>query len=145
MATTVSAYLTGFGSYLPGDSFSIDEIASRLGGDDAVTERIRCRVLEANGIRQRHTTRSTSTVSRPSCTPSSNTRAAERTHFPPRIRRPFRSGQVGSQALTERSPGVDTHCNWFAAAEPEDAVPFAAGMPVGSARIGSIVIHNERR
>ncbi len=39
MATTVSAYLTGFGSYLPGDSFSIAEIASRLGGDDAVTER----------------------------------------------------------------------------------------------------------
>src|SRR5690606_36808 len=62
MATTASAYLTGFGSYLPGDSVSNDEIASRL-GDDAVTERILCRVLEAKGIRQRHTTRSTSTVS----------------------------------------------------------------------------------
>jgi 3-oxoacyl-[acyl-carrier-protein] synthase-3 len=54
MGTTASAYLTGFGSYLPGDPVGNDEIASRLGGDDRVTERIRRRVLEANGIRQRH-------------------------------------------------------------------------------------------
>ena len=54
MATTATAYLTGFGRYLPGDPVDNDGIASRLGGDDAVTERIRRRVLDANGIRQRH-------------------------------------------------------------------------------------------
>lgn len=54
MATTATAYLTGFGRYLPGDPVDNDGIASRLGGHDAVTERIRRRVLDANGIRQRH-------------------------------------------------------------------------------------------
>jgi 3-oxoacyl-[acyl-carrier-protein] synthase III len=54
MGTTANAYLTGFGRYLPGDPVDNDGIAARLGGDDAVTERIRRRVLEANGIRQRH-------------------------------------------------------------------------------------------
>lgn len=54
MGTTASAYLTGFGSYLPGDPVGNDGIAARLGGDDAVTERIRRRVLEHNGIRHRH-------------------------------------------------------------------------------------------
>ncbi|MHC2999067.1 3-oxoacyl-[acyl-carrier-protein] synthase III C-terminal domain-containing protein [Microbacterium sp. HJ5] len=54
MGTTASAYLTGFGAYLPGDPIGNDEIVSRLGGDDAVTERIRRRVLDANGIRLRH-------------------------------------------------------------------------------------------
>lgn len=54
MGTTASAYLTGFGSYLPGDPVGNDGIAARLGGDDAVTDRIRRRVLEHNGIRQRH-------------------------------------------------------------------------------------------
>lgn len=54
MGTTASAYLTGFGSYLPGDPVDNDGIVSRLGGDDAVTARIRRRVLDANGIRQRH-------------------------------------------------------------------------------------------
>jgi 3-oxoacyl-[acyl-carrier-protein] synthase-3 len=54
MATTATAYLTGFGRYLPGDPVDNDGIAARLGGDDAVTERIRRRVLDANGIRQRH-------------------------------------------------------------------------------------------
>ncbi|MGW4928382.1 3-oxoacyl-[acyl-carrier-protein] synthase III C-terminal domain-containing protein [Agromyces sp. NPDC004153] len=54
MGTTATAYLTGFGRYLPGDPVDNDGIAARLGGDDAVTERIRRRVLEANGIRQRH-------------------------------------------------------------------------------------------
>lgn len=49
-----TAYLTGFGSYLPGDPVDNDGIVSRLGGDDAVTERIRRRILDANGIRQRH-------------------------------------------------------------------------------------------
>jgi len=54
MSTTATAYLTGFGRYLPGDPVDNDGIAARLGGDDPVTERIRRRVLEANGIRQRH-------------------------------------------------------------------------------------------
>jgi 3-oxoacyl-[acyl-carrier-protein] synthase-3 len=54
MGGTATAYLTGFGRYLPGDPVANDQIASRLGGDDAVTERIRRRILESNGIRQRH-------------------------------------------------------------------------------------------
>lgn len=49
-----AAYLTGFGRYLPGDPVENDDIAQRLGGDDPVTDRIRRRILAANGIRQRH-------------------------------------------------------------------------------------------
>ena len=54
MDTRASAYLTGFGSYLPGDPVDNDGIVARLGGDDKVTERIRRRILDANGIRTRH-------------------------------------------------------------------------------------------
>ena len=54
MGATATAYLTGFGRYLPGDPVENDGIAARLGGSDKVTERIRRRVLDANGIRQRH-------------------------------------------------------------------------------------------
>lgn len=54
MASTATAYLTGFGRYLPGEPVDNDGIAARLGGDDRVTERIRQRVLQENGIRQRH-------------------------------------------------------------------------------------------
>jgi 3-oxoacyl-[acyl-carrier-protein] synthase-3 len=54
MGSTATAYLTGFGRYLPGDPVDNDGIAARLGGDDPVTERIRRRVLDANGIRTRH-------------------------------------------------------------------------------------------
>lgn len=54
MGSMATAYLTGFGAYLPGDPVDNDGIAARLGGDDPVTERIRRRVLDANGIRQRH-------------------------------------------------------------------------------------------
>ncbi|SIN79353.1 3-oxoacyl-[acyl-carrier-protein] synthase-3 [Agromyces cerinus subsp. cerinus] len=54
MGSTATAYLTGFGRYLPGEPVDNDGIASRLGGDDPVTERIRRRILDANGIRQRH-------------------------------------------------------------------------------------------
>ena len=54
MGSTATAYLTGFGRYLPGEPVDNDGIVSRLGGEDAVTERIRRRVLESNGIRQRH-------------------------------------------------------------------------------------------
>lgn len=54
MGATANAYLTGFGSYLPGAPVDNDQIVTRLGGSDAVTDRIRRRVLDANGIRQRH-------------------------------------------------------------------------------------------
>ncbi|WP_062211850.1 3-oxoacyl-[acyl-carrier-protein] synthase III C-terminal domain-containing protein [Demequina oxidasica] len=54
MATSATAYLTGFGRYLPGDPVDNEGIVARLGGDDAVTDRIRRRVLESNGIKQRH-------------------------------------------------------------------------------------------
>lgn len=51
---TATAYITGLGSYLPGDPVDNDGIASRLGGDDRVTERIRRQILKANGITRRH-------------------------------------------------------------------------------------------
>jgi len=54
MGGTATAYLTGFGRYLPGDPVDNDGIVARLGGDDPVTERIRRRILDQNGIRQRH-------------------------------------------------------------------------------------------
>ncbi|AYF98381.1 3-oxoacyl-[acyl-carrier-protein] synthase III C-terminal domain-containing protein [Protaetiibacter intestinalis] len=54
MAATAQAYLTGFGSHLPGEPVDNDGIVARLGGDDPVTERIRRLILEQNGIRQRH-------------------------------------------------------------------------------------------
>ena len=54
MPTTATAYLTGFGSYLPGPAIDNDGIVSRLGGVDTVTERIRRSILDSNGIKQRH-------------------------------------------------------------------------------------------
>ncbi|WP_159448778.1 3-oxoacyl-[acyl-carrier-protein] synthase III C-terminal domain-containing protein [Demequina sp. NBRC 110053] len=54
MSSQATAYLTGFGRYLPGPPVDNDGIAPRLGGDDRVTDRIRRRVLEENGIRTRH-------------------------------------------------------------------------------------------
>ncbi|ADG73307.1 3-Oxoacyl-(acyl-carrier-protein (ACP)) synthase III domain protein [Cellulomonas flavigena DSM 20109] len=54
MTTTARAYLTGFGRYLPGPPVDNDGMAARLGGDDAVTARIRSSILASNGIRQRH-------------------------------------------------------------------------------------------
>ena len=54
MGSTATAYLTGFGRYLPGEPVDSDGIAARLGGDDPVTERIRRRILDSNGILQRH-------------------------------------------------------------------------------------------
>ena len=51
---TATAYLTGLGSYLPGEPVGNDEVASRLGGVDTRTERIRRRIQNANGIKQRH-------------------------------------------------------------------------------------------
>ena len=52
MAAT--AYLTGLGRYLPGEPVSNEEVASRLGGLDRRTARIRERIQKANGIRQRY-------------------------------------------------------------------------------------------
>jgi 3-oxoacyl-[acyl-carrier-protein] synthase-3 len=49
-----TAYLTGFGRYLPGEPVGNDEVASRLGGVDNRTERIRRRIQNANGIQQRY-------------------------------------------------------------------------------------------
>ncbi|MBD7919891.1 3-oxoacyl-ACP synthase [Cellulomonas sp. Sa3CUA2] len=54
MTTTARAYLTGFGRYLPGPPVDNDGMAARLGGDDAVTARIRGSILQSNGIKQRH-------------------------------------------------------------------------------------------
>jgi len=54
MGATATAYLTGFGSYLPGDPVDNDGIVARLGGTDRVTERIREMILDANGIKSRH-------------------------------------------------------------------------------------------
>src|SRR6187455_2027788 len=54
MSSQATAYLTGFGRYLPGPPVDNDGIVARLGGDDRVTGRIRRSVLEQNGIRQRH-------------------------------------------------------------------------------------------
>jgi 3-oxoacyl-[acyl-carrier-protein] synthase-3 len=54
MTSQATAYLTGFGRYLPGPPVDNDGIVSRLGGTDRVTERIRGSILEQNGIRTRH-------------------------------------------------------------------------------------------
>lgn len=52
MAAT--AYLTGLGSYLPGEPVPNEQVAARLGGVDRRTERICARIQAANGIRLRH-------------------------------------------------------------------------------------------
>lgn len=54
MTSQATAYLTGFGRYLPGPPVDNDGIVSRLGGEDRVTDRIRTRILHDNGIRTRH-------------------------------------------------------------------------------------------
>lgn len=54
MSSQATAYLTGFGRYLPGPPVDNDGIVARLGGEDRVTERIRTSILEQNGIKTRH-------------------------------------------------------------------------------------------
>ncbi|MGD7705693.1 3-oxoacyl-[acyl-carrier-protein] synthase III C-terminal domain-containing protein [Microlunatus sp. Y2014] len=49
-----SAYITGLGSYLPGEPVDNDAIADRLGGVGPGGDRIKNRILDSNGIRQRH-------------------------------------------------------------------------------------------
>lgn len=51
---TATAYLTGLGRYLPGEPVSNEEVATRLGGVDTRTGRIRRRIQQANGIQQRY-------------------------------------------------------------------------------------------
>ncbi|MFV0252892.1 MAG: hypothetical protein ACK5H2_06095, partial [Beutenbergiaceae bacterium] len=51
---TATAYLTGLGRYLPGEPVGNEEVATRLGGVDTRTDRIRRRIQRANGIRQRY-------------------------------------------------------------------------------------------
>ncbi|THV26042.1 3-oxoacyl-[acyl-carrier-protein] synthase III C-terminal domain-containing protein [Glycomyces paridis] len=50
----MNAYITAAGAYLPGDPVGNDEIAARLGGVDPRGDRLRRRVLAANGIVGRH-------------------------------------------------------------------------------------------
>ncbi|HEY6629460.1 MAG TPA: iron-containing redox enzyme family protein [Acidimicrobiia bacterium] len=49
----MSAYITSVGSYLPGEPIGNDEIESYLGGSIG-SDRLRRRMLEANGIEKRH-------------------------------------------------------------------------------------------
>ncbi|HEU5112346.1 MAG TPA: hypothetical protein VFU96_03455, partial [Acidimicrobiia bacterium] len=49
----MNAYITGVGSYLPGEPVGNDEIESYL-GRSCGSDRIRRRMLEANGIEKRH-------------------------------------------------------------------------------------------
>lgn len=51
---TETAYVTGAGAYLPGEPVRNDQMAARLGGVDARGERLRRRILAANGITSRH-------------------------------------------------------------------------------------------
>lgn len=50
----MNAFITAAGAYLPGDPVGNDEIAARLGGVDERGDRLRRRVLAANGIAKRH-------------------------------------------------------------------------------------------
>lgn len=50
----MNAYITAAGAYLPGPPVGNDEIAARLGGVDERGDRIRRRILAANGIAKRH-------------------------------------------------------------------------------------------
>ncbi|GAA2310354.1 beta-ketoacyl-ACP synthase III [Glycomyces scopariae] len=50
----MNAFITAAGAYLPGDPVGNDEIAARLGGVDARGDRLRRRILAANGIAKRH-------------------------------------------------------------------------------------------
>ncbi|WP_344486890.1 3-oxoacyl-[acyl-carrier-protein] synthase III C-terminal domain-containing protein [Glycomyces endophyticus] len=50
----MNAFITAAGAYLPGDPVGNDEIAARLGGVDERGDRLRRRILAANGIAKRH-------------------------------------------------------------------------------------------
>lgn len=52
--TSNSAYITAVGGYLPGSPVGNDEMESRLGLVGGIPSRLRPRILEANGILQRH-------------------------------------------------------------------------------------------
>ena len=54
MSIAREVYLTGAGSYLPGEPLTNDELPDRLGQPAGVGTALRSRVLAANGIRTRH-------------------------------------------------------------------------------------------
>jgi 3-oxoacyl-[acyl-carrier-protein] synthase-3 len=49
-----TAYITGVGAFLPGEPIGNDEIESHLGEISGSSDRLRRRMLEANGIEKRH-------------------------------------------------------------------------------------------
>ncbi|MCI0677914.1 MAG: hypothetical protein L0Z63_02585 [Actinobacteria bacterium] len=49
----MNAYITSVGAYLPGEPIGNDEIEDYLGAASG-SERLRRRMLEANGIEKRH-------------------------------------------------------------------------------------------
>ncbi|WP_100444768.1 3-oxoacyl-[acyl-carrier-protein] synthase III C-terminal domain-containing protein [Glycomyces xiaoerkulensis] len=51
---TETAFITAAGAYLPGEPVGNDRIADRLGGVDERGDRLRRRILAANGITSRH-------------------------------------------------------------------------------------------
>jgi 3-oxoacyl-[acyl-carrier-protein] synthase-3 len=51
---TGSAFITGVGAFLPGDPIGNDELETYLGSIPGSSDRLRRRMLEANGIEKRH-------------------------------------------------------------------------------------------
>jgi len=54
MLTVMSAYITSVGSYLPGEPIGNDDLQSYLGIIPGGSDRLRRRMLDANGIEKRH-------------------------------------------------------------------------------------------
>ena len=54
MLTGMDAYITGVGAFLPGEPIGNDELESYLGTIPGGSDRLRRRMLEANGIEKRH-------------------------------------------------------------------------------------------
>lgn len=50
----MNAYITGVGAFLPGEPIGIDDIESYLGKLSGGSDRLRQRMLDANGIEKRH-------------------------------------------------------------------------------------------
>ena len=50
----VSTYITSVGAFLPGDPIGNDEVEQYLGEIPGRSERLRARMLDANGIEKRH-------------------------------------------------------------------------------------------
>jgi len=54
MLTVMSAYITSVGAYLPGEPIGNDDLQSYLGTIPGGSDRLRRRMLDANGIEKRH-------------------------------------------------------------------------------------------